>query len=152
MERATRRAVVGPSIGRGFRRARPVLFVLLLPSLLLIGIFSYYPAVKSLIGGFYSWNGFSPPKYVGFAQFRQYFESPTFHPELRNTGLLVGGSILITLVAQFSAAEIVVHLPRKIGTVAKYVLVLPIVIPPLVVIEILGVPAASGQWPHRPGR
>ena len=34
-------------------RYRPVIAVLLLPSLLLIGVFSYYPAVRSLIGGFY---------------------------------------------------------------------------------------------------
>lgn len=32
-------------------RYRSVLTVLLLPSLLLIGVFSYYPAVRSLIGG-----------------------------------------------------------------------------------------------------
>ena len=42
-------------------RYRAVLAVLLLPSLLLIGVFSYYPAVRSLIGGFYQWNGFSAP-------------------------------------------------------------------------------------------
>jgi ABC-type sugar transport system permease subunit len=46
------------------RRYQPVLAVLLLPSLLLIGLFSYYPAVRSLIGGFYQWNGFTPPNYV----------------------------------------------------------------------------------------
>jgi len=46
-------------------RYRPVLAVLLLPSLVLIGVFSYYPAVRSLIGGFYQWNGFSPPTYAG---------------------------------------------------------------------------------------
>jgi len=45
------------------RRYQPVLAVLL-PSLLLIGVFSYYPAVRSLIGGFYQWNGFTPPNYV----------------------------------------------------------------------------------------
>ena len=49
---------------------RPVLAVLLLPSLLLIGVFSYYPAVRSLIGGFYQWNGFSPPTYAGVSQFK----------------------------------------------------------------------------------
>ena len=32
-------------------RYRTALAVLLLPSLLLIGVFSYYPAVRSLIGG-----------------------------------------------------------------------------------------------------
>ena len=56
-------------------RYRPVLVVMLLPSLLLIGIFSYYPALRSLIGGFYTWNGFSPPVYSGISQFRQYVQS-----------------------------------------------------------------------------
>ena len=117
-------------------RYRPVLGVLLLPSLLLIGGFSYYPAVRSLIGGFYQWNGFSPPTYAGVSQFKEYLDSPTFGTEAKNLAILVGGSILITLVSQFTAAEIVAHLPKRAGTVAKYLLVLPIVLPPLVLIEV----------------
>ena len=46
-------------------RYRTALAVLLLPSLLLIGVLSYYPSVRSLIGGFYQWNGFTPPKLSG---------------------------------------------------------------------------------------
>ncbi len=117
-------------------RYQPVLAVLLLPSLLLIGVFSYYPAVRSLIGGFYQWNGFSPPTYAGISQFKQYIQAPTFSTEVRNIAILTGGSILITLVAQFTAAEVVTHMPRRAGDVAKYVLVLPIVLPPLVLIEV----------------
>jgi ABC-type sugar transport system permease subunit len=117
-------------------RYRPVLAVLLLPSLLLIGVFSYYPAVRSLIGGFYQWNGFSPPTYAGVSQFKEYVNSPTFSTEAKNLGILVGGSILITLVSQFTAAEVVSHLPRRAASVAKYLLVLPIVLPPLVLIEV----------------
>ncbi|MBV9448959.1 MAG: sugar ABC transporter permease [Streptosporangiaceae bacterium] len=115
---------------------RPVLGMLLLPSLALIGIFSYYPAVRSLIGGFYQWNGFSPPTYSGVSQFRQYVQSPTFGVEVKNLGILVGGSIGITLVSQFTAAEVVMHMPRRAAAIAKYVLVLPIVLPPLVLIEV----------------
>jgi raffinose/stachyose/melibiose transport system permease protein len=115
---------------------RSVLVVLLLPSLVLIGGFSYYPAVRSLIGGFYQWNGFSPPVYAGVSQFRQYLQSPTFGTEAKNLAILVGGSILITLVSQFTAAEVVVHLPGRASQVAKYLLVLPIVLPPLVLIEV----------------
>ena len=118
------------------RRYHPVLAAMLLPSLLLIGIFSYYPALRSLVGGFYQWNGFSPPTYAGVSQFRQYVQSPTFAPEAKNIAILVGGSILITLVAQFTAAEVVTHMPGRPGTVAKYLLVLPIVLPPLVLIEV----------------
>jgi ABC-type sugar transport system permease subunit len=115
---------------------RPVLTVLLLPSLVLIGVFSYYPAVRSLIGGFYQWNGFSPPTYAGVSQFKAYVQSPTFGTEAKNLAILVGGSVLITLVSQFSAAEIVSHLPQRAASVAKYLLVLPIVLPPLVLIEV----------------
>ena len=117
-------------------RYRPIMGVLLLPSLLLIGVFSYYPAVRSLIGGFYAWNGFSPPSYVGLSQFRQYIQSPTFSAEVTHVAILVVGSIAITLVSQFTAAEIVTHLPKRVGQVVKYVLVLPIVFPPLVLIEV----------------
>ncbi len=117
-------------------RYRSVLAVLLLPSLLLIGVFSYYPAVRSLIGGFYQWNGFSAPTYAGISQFKQYIQAPTFATEAKNIAILTGGSILISLVSQFTAAEIVIHMPRRAAAIAKYVLVLPIVLPPLVLIEV----------------
>ncbi len=86
----------------------------MLPSLLLIGLFSYYPAVRSLVGGFYIWDGFSAPRYEdGFGQFTQYFHSSTFGAEARNLVLLVIGSIAITLVSQFVAAEVVAGLHRQ---------------------------------------
>jgi raffinose/stachyose/melibiose transport system permease protein len=117
-------------------RYRPVMGMLLLPSLLLIGVFSYYPALRSLIGGFYTWNGFSPPVYSGVSQFREYLKSATFGSEVKNIAILTGGGILITLVSQFSAAEIVTHMPKRAGAIARYVLVLPIVLPPLILIEV----------------
>ena len=117
-------------------RYRPILAVLLLPSLLLIGVFSYYPAVRSLVGGFYQWNGFSAPVYSGISQFKQYLQSPVFGTEAKNIAVLTGGAILISLVSQFTAAEIVTRMPRRAASVAKYVLVLPIVLPPLVLIEV----------------
>lgn len=128
--------------GRAIRRSRRGFFhgkavtVLFLPSLLLIGIFAYYPAVRSLIGGFYQNDGFSTPTYVGTSQFKQYLKSATFHPEARNLVLLVLGSVLITLVSQFVAAEVVCHLPRRPSSVAKYMLTLPIVLPPIVLIDV----------------
>jgi ABC-type sugar transport system permease subunit len=79
---------------------------------------------------------FSPPSYAGFSQFRQYLRAPTFGTEVKNIAILTGGSILITLVSQFSAAEIVAHMPVRAAAIAKYVLVLPIVLPPLVLIEV----------------
>jgi ABC-type sugar transport system permease subunit len=126
---------------RLLRAGRPAqyrlpLAALLLPSLLLIGIFSYYPALRSLVGGFYQWNGFSPPTFAGVSQFSQYLRSPNTPTELKNVAILVVGSIAITLVSQFTAAEVVIHMPRRAAAIARYVLVLPIVLPPLVLIEV----------------
>ena len=110
---------------------------MLLPSLLLIGIFSYYPALRSLIGGFYTVERVLPAGLLrGSRSSRQYIQSPTFGTEAKNIAILTGGSILITLVSQFTAAEVVTHMPRRSGTVAKYLLVLPIVLPPLILIEV----------------
>jgi ABC-type sugar transport system permease subunit len=73
---------------------------------------------------------------VGLAQFREYVSSPTFPIEMRNLAVLTFGGILIVLVSQFGAAEVVTHMPRRAGTIAKYVLVVPIVLPPLILIEV----------------
>jgi raffinose/stachyose/melibiose transport system permease protein len=116
--------------------SRQAIAIFMLPSLLLIGLFSYYPAVRSLVGGFYIWNGFSAPRYDGFGQFSQYFHSSTFGAEARNLVLLVIGSIAITLVSQFVAAEVVAHLPGRAGTIAKYLLTLPVVLPPILLIDV----------------
>lgn len=121
---------------RGRMSYRPALGMLLLPSLLLIGVFSYYPAVRSLIGGFFTWNGFSPPVYSGLSQFKQYLTSANFGGEVTHLAILTFGSIAITLVSQFTAAEVVIHLPRRLGAIARYLLILPIVLPPLVLIEV----------------
>ena len=117
-------------------RYRPVLAMLLLPSLVLIGVFSYYPAARSLIGGFYQWNGFSPPAYAGVSQFkavpavadvRHRGEEPgdpgrRHHPDHAGVPVHRGGG---------GGA------PARPGQpVAKYLLVLPIVLPPLVLIEV----------------
>ena len=121
------------------RRSRfqaPTRSMLLLPSLLLIGVLAYYPALRSLIGGFYDWDGFTAPTFAGTSLFRHYFTSSPFPAEARNLLLLVIGSILITLVSQFVAAEVVCHLPRRASTIVKYVLTLPIVLPPIVLINV----------------
>src|SRR6185437_338649 len=116
-------------------RYQPALGWLLLPSLLLIGIFSYYPAVRSLIGGFYQWDGFSPPTYAGLSQFKQYRHSPNFGTECRNVVILVGGGLPLTPLSPFPPAQVVPHLPQRAASLATYVPILPIVLPPPVLIQ-----------------
>jgi len=117
----------------GFAVRAALLFA---PSLILILLFSYYPAIRSLIGGFTQWNGFGAATFVGIRQYIQYVQSAAFAAEMRNVLILIGGSILISVVSQFTAAEIVAHLHGRTQTVVKYALALPIVLPIIVQIDI----------------
>ena len=107
-----------------------------LPSLVLIILFSYYPAIRGLIGGFTQWNGFGPATFVGFQNFTSYFSSPPFTAEMRNVLILIGGSILISIISQFTAAELVANLRGRAQTIAKYALALPMVVPIIVLIDV----------------
>jgi ABC-type sugar transport system permease subunit len=106
------------------------------PSLALIGLFSYYPAIHGLIGGFTSWDGFGPSTYVGLQEFRTYVTSTPFLAEVRNVFLLIGGTIVINIASQFTAAEVVARLGGRFHNFIKYALALPMVIPLVVVVDI----------------
>jgi raffinose/stachyose/melibiose transport system permease protein len=129
MARATKRSRV--LRGRLLRAA-----LLFGPSLALILLFSYYPAVRSLVGGFTQWDGFNPAHFNGLENYRQYFASPTFYPELENVGILIGGTIVISIVASFLGAELVAALRGRVQTFAKYALALPLVLPLVIVVDI----------------
>jgi raffinose/stachyose/melibiose transport system permease protein len=106
------------------------------PSVALILLFSYYPAVRSLVGGFTQWDGFNPAHFNGLENYRQYFASPTFYPELENVGILIGGTIVISIVASFLGAELVAALRGRAQTITKYALALPMVLPLIIVVDI----------------
>ena len=109
---------------------------LFVPSLLLICLFAYYPAIRGLVGGFTQWDGFGAAKFVGLANFRQYFTSLPFDAEIRNVFILIGGTIVINIASQFTAAEVVGSLRGRRQAVVKYLVALPMVLPAVVLIDI----------------
>ncbi len=57
----------------------------LLPALVLLGVFVYYPIVENVRLSFYSWNAFSPkPVFVGFDNYATAASDPIFWRSLRN--------------------------------------------------------------------
>lgn len=116
---------------------RALVFLLFFPSIVLVLAFSYYPAIRSVVGSLTSWNGFNPPQFVGFQNYAQYFANPVLPVELRNLVILVLGGILIALIFPFLGAELVHFIyPRWLQGIIKYLLVIPMVIPVVVVINV----------------
>ncbi len=110
---------------------------LLLPSLFAILLFSYYPAVRSIVGSFTSWDGFTAPQFIGVQNFINYFQSYTFGSEIKNIAILVVGGVAISLVFPFLGASLTLSLPwRWSRSALKYLLVVPMVIPQVILINI----------------
>lgn len=109
----------------------------LIPSVTLVVLFNYYPAVRSFIGSLTAWNGFNPPTFVGLANFINYFQQPVFWPEMRNIAVLSVGGVIIALAFPFLAAEVTLGLRSIRGqNITKYLLVIPMVVPSIVLINI----------------
>lgn len=109
----------------------------LAPSIALIGLFSYYPALRSLWGSLTAWNGFTPPTFVGLENYRQYFTSSTLATQWRNLGILFfGGLVLYTVFPLLGAKAVTAIRAKRLQGFFKYVIVVPIVIPFVVVINV----------------
>ncbi|WP_029421699.1 carbohydrate ABC transporter permease [Alicyclobacillus macrosporangiidus] len=74
-----------------FRLRRSVTaYLMLLPTLVLIGVFVVYPIVDSFVISFYKWDMLSASKpFVGLQNYIYIFEDPLFHTALKNTVLYV---------------------------------------------------------------
>ncbi len=124
--------------GRRLKRsdtANAALFIL--PGLVMILIFSYYPVVRSLIGAFTSWDGFNTPVFNGVANFVALVRDPVFLASLWHVGMWVVVAVPLAIIPSFAVAELVFNL-RSHGAQRAWrvVFVLPMVLPAVVPILI----------------
>ncbi len=78
-------------------RISPYLY--LIPSLVFLVAFTYYPILSSVYISLHDWNLFTPqPQFVGFENYRVMADDPIFWRVVRNTLVYVAGTIPITMV------------------------------------------------------
>lgn len=70
----------------------------LLPTIAVLGVFNFYPALYSLFLSLFKWNGLNPQReFVGLGNYQQLFQSAEFWNALRVTLLYATGVTLIAL-------------------------------------------------------
>jgi ABC-type sugar transport system permease subunit len=91
------------SLIRHERARYGVLFVL--PSFLFFCIFIVWPVFYSFYLGFYDWNPLDPkPVFVGLANYRELFGSPTFLRVVLNTVIFTVGDLLLVVSGSIALA------------------------------------------------
>jgi multiple sugar transport system permease protein len=109
--------------------ARNVAF--LSPWLLGTGLFFLYPLVSTVYFSFTSYNGFNPPVYDGFDNWKYVFQHyPFFWPALRNTIWLVVVMVTLRVIFGLALGVLVTRVKRGAATL-RTVFYIPYLAPPV---------------------
>ena len=112
------------------------IYLLVLPALLLIGLFVYYPASSGVYHSFFRWNGADISEFVGFNNYRELLRSPAFWESFKVAFILGAWNIVKMLPALLVA--VCIHRCRspRLQFFYRTMFVIPMVIPGLVVVLI----------------
>jgi raffinose/stachyose/melibiose transport system permease protein len=110
---------------------------LVLPAILALALFRYYPVASAAWHSLFAWNGFTTGRFVGLANYRQLFRDPLVGTAALNILRYVSIRVALNLAFPVLAAVLVFHAgavrPRA-GRVYQALLTIPLAVPMMVVL------------------
>lgn len=115
-----------PGSGKTFKKIEPFLY--LMPALVLFGLFTYYPFVKTIINSFFKCNSYGVARaFVGIENYLKVLKDSNFWDSVKNTLLFtaisVPGSVIIALFLALMSNK-----PRKLSPIYETMYALPMAI------------------------
>jgi ABC-type sugar transport system permease subunit len=105
-------------------------YLFLVPALILLIIFLYYPALSAIYHSFTKWNITSPGEWIGLQNYQRLFEDPIFMKSITNILIYTLGQTFLITVMSLVGAELVYNLRNQISqSFWRLIFTLPIVIP-----------------------
>ena len=109
------------------------IYLFIVPALVLIVLFQYYPAASGIFHSFYRWNGADISEFVGLRNYIELLKSPDFWQSFR-AAFLLG---LWNVVKMIPAIAVAVWIHRcsseRMQYLYRLLFVIPMVIPALVI-------------------
>lgn len=103
---------------RPWRRRAWVARLLIAPNLIAVAVFTLFPLGFSLYMSLQQWDVFTPPKFVGLANFENlFFSDPLFLIAVRNTVVFTIGTVVPTVLISLVVASL---LNRKIKGISIF--------------------------------
>jgi ABC-type glycerol-3-phosphate transport system permease component len=109
------------------------IYLFVLPTLITLGLFIYYPAASGIFHSFFRWNGADVAEPVGFGNYLDLLASSEFWRSFRNAFTLGVANAFKMVVALLAA--VCIHRCRndRLQYLYRLLFVIPMVIPPLVI-------------------
>lgn len=109
------------------------IYLFVLPTLLAIGLFIYYPATSGVFHSFYRWNGANIAEPVGMDNYKDLLFSSEFWRSFRNAFLFGFWNVVKMIPPLFVAVAIHRCKSDRLQFLYRALFVIPMVIPPLIV-------------------
>jgi len=108
------------------------LYVLVLPTLLSIAVFSYYPKLDVVVKSLYRWQPPAVVEFIGFRNFQDAFADPLFWQSFQLVFVLLSANLLKMWPAIFAAVALHRMLHERLRYIFQVCFVIPMVIPSMV--------------------
>lgn len=112
------------------------IYLFLIPTLVLIALFQYYPAASGVFHSFFRWNGADISEYVGFGNYKDLLSNKAFWQSFK-VALLIGVWNIVKMIPALLVA-VCIHRcsSTKMQFVYRILFVVPMVIPGLIIVLI----------------
>ena len=109
------------------------IYLFVIPTLVSIALFIYYPATSGIFHSFFRWNGADVSEPVGFYNYKDLVLSSEFWRSFKNAFILGFWNVIKMLPPLFVAVAIHRCKSDKMQFLYRILFVIPMVIPPLIV-------------------
>jgi raffinose/stachyose/melibiose transport system permease protein len=110
---------------------------LVLPAILALALFRYYPVVSAAWHSLFAWNGFTTGRFTGLANYRQLFRDPLIGTATLNIARYIAIRVALNLAFPLAAAVLVFHagaVQPRAGHAYQVLLTIPLAVPLVVVL------------------
>ena len=123
---------VNKSFGYRLKKSIPA-YLFLAPLIILIAVFSYYPAVSGIFHSFFDWRQTSEATFVGLQNYITLFKDPIFLNSIPVMVKLMLPRLLISIVCPLVMAELLFHIrSKRLQSAYRMWCLLPMVAPGVV--------------------
>jgi ABC-type glycerol-3-phosphate transport system permease component len=112
------------------------IYLFILPTVILVALFQYYPASSGIFHSFFRWNGADISEFVGFGNYIDLLKNTEFWNSFKLAFILGAWNVLKMIPALFVAVAIHRCKSDKMQFLYRTLFVVPMVIPGLVVVLI----------------
>lgn len=114
---------------RTFRWPHLTAYLMVLPAIAFVAVFSYYPFVSTIQHAFTAWNGLSA-RPIGWSNFRELAGDRIFLSSFRNALIILVANLVKTVTVPLLVAELVFWLRnQRLAYLFRILFVVPLVIP-----------------------